>query len=115
MCTIHYRYHKFDTTTIDDAEDWDLAMPMYNLLECSSNYSHTTGTLWSHSKDEANNYNADIGEGHAFKSFKYKAKLLENAEPDGVNGVLRNTNIAVALKYLSIFWRSLEVLLIIFK
>ena len=31
--------------TIDDAEDLNLVMPMYNLLEYSSNYSGTTGSL----------------------------------------------------------------------
>ena len=35
---------KFDVTTIDDAEDLDLVMPMYNLIEYSSNYSETTGS-----------------------------------------------------------------------
>ena len=33
---------KIDGTTIDDDdEDLDLVMPMYNLIECSSNYSKT--------------------------------------------------------------------------
>ena len=75
MCTIHYRYHKFDATTIDDAEGWDLVTPMYNLLEYNSNYSDTTGSLWSYSKDETNNSNVYIAENNAFKSSKYMAKL----------------------------------------
>ena len=33
---------KIDETTIYDAEDLDLVMPMYNLIECSSNYVETT-------------------------------------------------------------------------
>ena len=33
---------KIDGTTIDDVEDLDLVMPMYNLIEYSSNYSETT-------------------------------------------------------------------------
>ena len=37
---------KIDGTTIDDAEDLDLVMPIYNLLEYSSNYSDTKGSLW---------------------------------------------------------------------
>ena len=37
---------KIDGTTIDDAEDLDLVTLMYNLLEYSSNYSETTGSLW---------------------------------------------------------------------
>ena len=45
---------KIDGTTIGDAEDLDLVMVTYNLLEYSSNYSHTTGILWIYSKDEPN-------------------------------------------------------------
>ena len=37
---------KIDGTTIDDADDLNLAMLMYNLLEYSSNYSDTTGSSW---------------------------------------------------------------------
>ena len=49
-----------DRTKIDDAEDLDLVVIMYNLLEYSSSYSDKTGSLWFHSKDEATNFNADI-------------------------------------------------------
>ena len=66
---------KIDETTIDDAEDLDLVMSMYNLREYSSNYSETAGSLWVYSKDEATNFNADIANDDNFKSFKYKAKL----------------------------------------
>ena len=37
---------KVDETTIDDAENLDLVMPVYNLVEYSSNYSETTERLW---------------------------------------------------------------------
>ena len=43
----------------------------------------------------------------AFKSFKYKAKLTWETVGDGVNEILRNTAIAVPLKYLSNFGRPL--------
>ena len=36
---------KSDETSVDDAEDLDFVMPMCNLLENSSNYSDTTGSL----------------------------------------------------------------------
>ena len=36
---------KIDGTTIDDAEDLDLFMSMYNLIEYSPNYSEITGSL----------------------------------------------------------------------
>ena len=67
---------KIDGTTINDAENLDLVMPMFNLLEYSSNYSETTGGLWIFSKDVATNSKADIANINDLKSFKYKDKLL---------------------------------------
>ena len=68
---------KIDGGTIDDVKDLELVMPIYNLIEYSSNYSETTGSLWFYSKDEATNFN-NIENTDDFKSFKYKAKLLGN-------------------------------------
>ena len=51
---------KIDETTIDGAEDLNLVMPMYNLIEYSSNHSETMGSLWFYSKDEATDFNANI-------------------------------------------------------
>ena len=31
---------------IDTAENLDIIMPMYNLIQYSDNYSHTSGSLW---------------------------------------------------------------------
>ena len=91
-------------------------MPMYNLIEYSSNYSEITGSLWFYSKDETTNFNADIANDNNFKSFKYTAKLLGNtvAQPgaNAASGILRNPTITVPLKCLSNFWRSLELPLI---
>ena len=81
---------------------------MYSLLQYSSNYSDITGSLWFYSKDEAVNFNAIIVDDNNFKSFKYKAKLFGNTVVDGANGILKNTTIAVPLKYLNDFWRSLK-------
>ena len=105
---------KIDETT-DDGGDLDLVMPMYNLIEYRSNYSGKTGSLWFYSKDETTNFNANIANTDNFKSFKYKAKLLGNTEAhddNAANGVLKNATIALPLKYLSNFWRSLEMPLI---
>ena len=87
-------------------------MPMYNLLEYSSDYSDTKGSLRFYSKDEVTTFNADIGNNNAFKSFEYKVNLLEDTVVDGNNGILKNVTIAVSLKYLSNFMRSLETTLI---
>ena len=103
---------KIDGTTIDDAEDLDLVMSVYILLEYNSNYSETTGSLWFYSKSEATNFNADITNNIKLKSFEFKANLLGETEADGNNGILKNSTIAVPLKYLSNFWRSFEMPLI---
>ena len=79
-------------------------MPMYNLIEYSDNYSDTSESLWQFKIVN----NADVSNDNA-PSFKYKANLIGNTENNGTkNGV----KIAVPLKYLSNFWRSLEMPLI---
>ena len=89
---------------------------MYNLIEYNSSYSEITGSLWFYSKDEVNNFNNDIANTNNLKYFKYKAILLENAipqsEPNAANRILRNATMGAPLKYLSNFWRSLEIPLI---
>ena len=57
---------KIDETTLDDAEDLDLVMLMYDLTEYSSNYSKTTRSLWFSSKDEATGCNNDIANTNHF-------------------------------------------------
>ena len=54
----------------DDVEDFNFFAPMFNLLECSSNYSETTDSEQVYSKDEATNFNADFENTNAFKSLK---------------------------------------------
>ena len=48
------------------------------MIEYSSNYSETTGSLWFYSKDEAVNFNDDIENTDDFKSFENEAELLGN-------------------------------------
>ena len=43
---------KINNTLIDNAEDLDVVMPMYNLLEYSKSYRKTTGSLWNYYRDE---------------------------------------------------------------
>ena len=57
-------------------------------------------------------FNNDIVNTNSFKSFMYIAKLLRNTEADGVNEILRNATTVVSSKYLSKFWRSLDMGLI---
>ena len=94
-------------------------MPMYNLIEKSSNYSEATGGLWFYLKDEATDFFVDIANDNSFKSFMYKAKLLGNKAaqtvPNNVNGILKNATIAMPLKYLITFCKSFEIPLINYK
>ena len=43
---------KINNTQVDDAEDIDTVMPMYNLIEYSDAYSKTSGSLWQYYRDE---------------------------------------------------------------
>ena len=43
---------KINGVKIDNAEDLDVVMPMYNLLEYSKNYKKATGSLWNYYRDE---------------------------------------------------------------
>ena len=43
---------KINNTFTDNAEDTDIVMSMYNLLECRDNYSMTSGKLWNHYRNE---------------------------------------------------------------
>ena len=97
---------------IDNAKDIDIVMPMYNLIEYSDNYAKTTGSLWQYCKDiPAQNANDDIViflEDNTTDSFKFRAKITGQTENDGTKDV----EIMVPLKYLSNFWRTLEMPLI---
>ena len=46
---------KINGVKIDNAEDLDVVMPMYNLLEYSKNYRKTTGSLWNYYRNEPSN------------------------------------------------------------
>ena len=73
---------KIDNILIGDAEDFNIAMPMYNPVECSKNYSKTPECLWNYYRDELNsdaenNINYSIKES---KSFNLKTSITGNSE-----------------------------------
>ena len=94
---------KIDETTIDDVEDLDLVIPIYNLEKYNSNNSETTESLWFYSKDGTTNFSNNIENSDNFKSFNYQVKLLQNAvaqlTPNNANQILKNATVAVPLKY----------------
>ena len=103
---------EINNTQIDNAKDIDIVMPMYNLIVYSDNYAKTTGSLWQYCKDiPARNNNNEINEFtlvNTTDSFKFKAKITGQTEDDGTKDV----EIIVPLKYLSNFWRTLEMSLV---
>ena len=100
---------------IDNAEDLDVVMPMYNLLEYSKNYRKTVGSLWNYYRDQPSNPLWTNSE-----SFKYKTSITGNTynvdDDDNnydPNKVGKNeAEIVILLKYFSNFWRSLNIPLI---
>ena len=75
-------------------------MPMYNLIKYGDNYSKTSRTLWKYYKYDSNDNLTDS------ESFKSKVKITGKT-PN--NGNTKDLEIILQLKYLSNFWRTLEI------
>ena len=115
---------KINNELIEDAEDLDVLMPMYNLLEYSKNYKETIGSFYNYYRDELSNDDDD----NNFNSikvvnsnvFKYKNKTIGNtynvdaaaAGYDANKNGAQEVAIAIPLKYLGNFWRALSIPLI---
>ena len=80
---------KINDVFVDEANHIYIAMPMYNLIEYSDNYSDTSGSLWQFKRDEVPVNNADLTIDGS-KSFKYKAALLGKT-----TNAVNNTNSSV--------------------
>ena len=78
-------------------------MPIYNLIEYSDNYSKPSGCLWQYFRDEPDD---NLGDSESFKS---KIKITGKT-PNNDNE--KDVEIMVPPKYLSNFWRTLEMPLI---
>ena len=108
---------------IEDADDLDIVIPMYNSLEYSKNYRKTIGSLYNYYRDELTNdnnnnfINRNVVNSNAFK---YKNKIVGNtynvdaaaAGYDANKNGMQEVEIAMPLKYLSNFWRALNIPLI---
>ena len=104
---------------IEDADDLDIVMPMYNLLEYTKNCRKTIGSLYNYYRDELTNDNNDnFGNRNVVNSeaSKYKNKITGNtynvdacAQGYDVNkNGTKNIELAIPLKYLGNFWRALN-------
>ena len=94
---------RINNTDIDNAQDIDIVMPMHNFIECRDNYSKTSGRLRQYYEDDPNDNIANS------KSFKSSIKITGKTRDDGNT---KNAEIVVPLKYLSNFWKTLEMALI---
>ena len=81
-------------------------MTMCNLTQYSDNCSDTSSNLWQFERDDVNDINTALTYDNA-PSFNYKASINGNTVADGANSEKDNVKLAVPLKYLSTFWRSL--------
>ena len=110
-CNLEINYEHVDT-----ADNLDIVMPIYNLIEYSDNYQDSSATLYQHKRDEPpeDDAVADLTANNS-DSLKYKIELLGNlTEVAGDAASVRrlNVKVVVPLKYLSNFFRSLEMPLI---
>ena len=108
----------------EDADDLDIVMPMYNLLEYIKNYRKTIGSLYNYYRDELTN---DVNDNYFdnrnavnSEAFKFKNKITGNtynvdADTQGhdvnKNGT-QKIELAIPLKYLGNFWRAPNIPLI---
>ena len=120
---------------IEDADDLDIVMSRYNLLEYSKNYRKTIGSLYNYYRDELSDDADDNNFGNIkvvnSNTFKYKNKIIGNTydvdaripNPDGAGQIdnpiyiankkgTQEVELAIPLKYLGNFWRALNIPLI---
>ena len=102
---------EFNDEHVDTAENLDTVTPMYNLIEYSDNYQDSSATVYQYKRDEPPDDIDNNLATNTSSSFKYKVDLLGN--PVIPNNVARrDLRIVVPFKYLSNFFRSLEMPLI---
>ena len=119
---------KLNNEQVDTADNLDLTMNLYNILGYSDNYSDTAGSLYQYKRPESGGNNGNlVNLGTALSSFKYQSGLVQkqlttpnsetipvNTDPNFANAhrIWKHINIAVPLKYISNFFRNLELPLI---
>ena len=110
------RISKINSELVENAEDLDIVMPMYNLLEYSKNYEKTSGSLFNYYRDEPSEITIGAGNNainisiRNSKSFDYKTEITGSL--DAGEDEEEDVAIAIPLKYLGNFWRSLDIPLI---
>ena len=104
---------EINNTQVDDAQKIDAVMLMYNLIEYSYAYQKTPRSLCQYYTDEpALNASPEIinfpANNNNNSSFKFKEQITGQTANSGTKAV----EIMTLVKYLSNFWRALEMPLI---
>ena len=97
----------------DNADDLDIVMPMYTLLEYGQNYSMTWRSLWDYYRDEIDDVDDKVSDG---KSFEYKTEMVEKTPERPVNREdanqppvpISHVEVALPIIYPSSFRRSFD-------
>ena len=101
MCSIYLMYKQNKRYRKGNAQNIDIVMPMFNLIEYSDNYSKTSESLWQYYKDDPND---NITQSESFKS---KMNITRKTP---ATGNTKDVEIIVQLKYLNNFWITLDFL-----
>ena len=119
---IGYKIHLNDER-VEDSDNLDIIMNMYNLIEYSDNYSDSTASLYHFKRQKPLPNNAELAVADS-SSFAYLFNMLGKSSnivlnaprveviPPNENPTWKNAQIMVSLKYISPFFRSLELPLI---
>ena len=106
---------KLNNIIIENAEDLNIVITMYNLSEYRQNYSMTSGSFWNYYRDEFDGVYNNASDGNSFEYKKNirkntrKTKKIGNEEdtdqpPQPAVPVL-NVEVTILLKHLRDFWR----------
>ena len=107
---------KVNGELVENAEDLDIRIPMYDLLEYSKNYEKTSGSLFNYYRDEPSEITVGAGNSainisiRNSKSFDYKTEIIRSL--DAGEDEKDDVEIAIPLKCLGNIWRSLDIPLI---
>ena len=121
-------YFKLNNEQADTADNLYLTMNLYNMLEYRDNYAYSTGSLYQYKRPEPRDANGNVVDlAPTLSSFKYQSGLVQkqliapnsenvpvNKDPNLANAhrIWKNIKTAVPLKYISNFFRNLELPLI---
>ena len=107
---------KINSELVDNAEDLDIVIPMYNLLEYSKSYEKNSGSLFNYYRNEPKDHTIGDSDNainisiRNSKSFDYKTEIAGSLDAGELEK--EDVEIAIPLKYLGNSWRSFDIPLI---